>query len=167
MTESTVKEIKSTAKDLQTKNINWHFHILTPQCQLNDTNKFALILEDTEHHQSWVTYSDQPYMDIGKELVKILHGDDVIKNTNSQTSSETKPSKTVERLLKRAKKLNQSGKFWHHHMLFPKCQFNQHQGSWVIIFEDQENGEVLESVSENEPKEDLKHIETLFYSQKK
>lgn len=51
-------------------------------------------------------------------------------------------------------------------MLYPACHFNPHPGKWTIMFEDQESGEVLESVTDQEPKTDLKHIEKLFYDQK-
>ena len=41
------------------------------------------------------------------------------------------------------------------------------QGKWMIIFEDLEKKEILESVTEKEPKADLKQIESLFYQQNK
>ena len=52
-------------------------------------------------------------------------------------------------------------------MLFPGCKYNKHGDKWVIVFEDMEKGEIIESISEDEPKSDLQHIEGLFYSQKK
>jgi hypothetical protein len=45
--------------------------------------------------------------------------------------------------------------------------FNNSKGKWTIIFEDQENNEVIESVTKDEPKSDLQHIEKLFYAQKR
>lgn len=67
----------------------------------------------------------------------------------------------------KAKQLNKSGKAWHHHMLFPGCMFNKHVGKYVIVFENKKAGEIIESISDDEPKGDLQHIETLFYKQKK
>jgi hypothetical protein len=166
MQETTVDEIKNKAKDFSTSGKKWHFHILTPECQLNEKGGYALVLENTTDNEAYVSYSDEPYMDIGKELVKLLHGDDVVKD-DKEESQESKPSPQVQEILKRAKRLNNQGKSWHHHMLFPGCRFNKHSGKWAIIFEDKEAGEVIESVSDDEPKGDLKHIETLFYQQKK
>lgn len=52
-------------------------------------------------------------------------------------------------------------------MLFPNCMFNKNKDKWAIIFEDQERNEIIESVTDKEPKTDLQYIESLFYSQKK
>lgn len=162
----TVEKIKTTAEQLSKLGKKWHFHILTPECQLNDKNSYALILENVSDSETFVCDSDQPYMDIGKELVKLLHGKDVVKDSR-QESRKVKPSAQVERILEKAKQLNKAGKAWHHHMLFPGCKFNRHSDRWVIIFEDKEVNEIIESVSDDEPKNDLQHIETLFYQQKK
>jgi hypothetical protein len=166
MKQATISQIKKKAKQLASAGKNWHFHILTPECQLNDKKSYALILENATDDEVLVCYSDEPYMDIGKELVKLLHGEDVVKDKNQQTEV-TEPSPQVQEILKRAQQLNAAGKSWHHHLLFPGCRFNNHPDKWVIIFEDKEAGEIIESVSDNEPKEDLQHIETLFYQQKK
>ena len=76
-------------------------------------------------------------------------------------------SEHVAKLLVRAKELTAHNIFWHHHMLFPGCKYNTHEGKGVIVFEDMETGEVIESVSDTEPISDLQHIEGLFYGQKK
>ena len=52
-------------------------------------------------------------------------------------------------------------------MLFPYCKFNKNKGKWTIIFEDKEKNEIIESITDTEPKTDLQYIEALFYSQKK
>lgn len=165
MKNATVGEIKQKAKDFSATGKKWHFHILTPECQLNERGGYALVLENANDNEAFVCYSDEPYMDAGKELVKLLHGKDVVKE--SEQEELEKPSPKVATILERAKQLNSQSKNWHHHMLFPGCRFNKHQDKWVIVFEDKETGEVIESVSDDEPKGDLKHIETLFYQQKK
>ena len=165
MKKTTIQDIEYRAKDLQGSGKKWHFHILTPDCQLNETDQYSLVLENTSDNEIWVCYSDEPYMDIGQKLVKILHGDDVVKENEEEKTQE--PSSEVKRLLNRAKEINSQGKFWHHHMLFPGCRFNKHQGKFVIVFEDQENNEVVESMSDDEPKSDLQHIEGFFYAQKR
>jgi len=165
MIKSTIEEIKKTAQEYAANGIKWHFHILTPECTLNTTKEYALILENASNDTMCVCYSATPYMTIGKELVQLLHGKDVIKETKEQ--KELPPSPKVEKLIQRAKELIEKGVFWHHHMLFPYCAFNKQKGKWAILFEDKENNEVIESISETEPKSDLQHIEALFYSQKK
>lgn len=166
MENVTIEEIKQKAKQFLETGKKWHFHILTPECQLNDEGGYALVLENTSDNEVYVCHSEEPYMDIGKELVKLLHGDDVVKNDNSETE-KSEPSDQVAKILSRAKELNEAGQSWHHHMLFPGCRFNKHNDKFAIIFEDKEAGEIIESVSEDEPKGDLRYIETLFYQQKK
>jgi hypothetical protein len=165
MKKVSVEGIKSKASELAKEGKRWHFHILTPECQLNEKDGYALIVENTSDGEGFVCYSDEPYMGVGKELVKLLHGDDVVDSGDDEELSE--PSGQVKRILKRAKELNEKGVAWHHHMLFPGCVFNKHEGKFVIVFEDKEAGIVIESVSDQEPKGDLQHIETLFYQQKK
>lgn len=165
MKKTGVGELRQIAKELASSGKKWHFHILTPECQLNDSDKCAFVLENADDNEAWVCYSDQPQMDLGKELVKLLHGNDVVKGEGEEI--EIPPSPQVKELLKRASDLNRRGKFWHHHMLFPGCRFNKYKGKYVIVFEDQEKGEIIESVSDGEPKCDLQHIERLFYSQKR
>lgn len=167
MKQVSLENIQQAAKKLANTDKDWHFHILTPECQLNDQPKYALILENTSENQFLVHYSDEPAMDVGQQLVKLLHGDDVVGDTGVEESQSTPSSDKVKTILDKAEKMNQTGQFWHHHMLFPECKFNRHQGRWTIIFEDQDTGEVLESVSEDEPKSDLKLIKSLFYQQEK
>lgn len=166
MKNTTINQIIETAKRLSNEKKKWHFHILTPECQLNDSKSYALVLENTTDDETLVCYSDEPYMDIGKELVKLLHGENVV-TVDKQKPNEVEPSAQVKRILQRARQLNEKGESWHHHMLFPNCRFNKHKGKWTIVFEDKEKDEVIESVSDDEPKADLQHIETLFYQQKK
>ncbi len=161
----TSDDIMALAKKIAEQKKKWHFHILTPECQLNDSNKYALVLENVTDRKEYVVYSEEPYMSIGQELVKLLHGDDVVKDKEEEKN--TPPSQKVVQLLERAKDLAQKGIFWHHHMLFPGCKYNKHSNKWVIVFEDPEKREIIESISGDEPKSDLQHIEGLFYSQKK
>ena len=160
-----VEEIKDLTQKFAIVGKKWHFHILTPECQLNESKDFSLILENNSEGEVYICHSDKPYMGIGQTLVKLLHGKDVIKD--EKAANLQPPSPAVEKLLKRARELMDEGIFWHHHMLFPDCRFNQHKGKWVIVFEDQEKAEIIESISDDEPKSDLQHIEGLFYSQRK
>ena len=165
MIKTSINKIKKIARELAQNKKSWHFHILTPTCQLNTIDQYALIVENSTDKKTYVCYSDKPYMGVGEIFVKLLHGDDVMQD-KEKAEELSDPSPTVKELIKRAKKLNQEGKFWHHHMLFPDCIFND-SGKWLILFEDQEKGEVLKGSTNSEPKSDLKHIETLFYNQKR
>jgi hypothetical protein len=164
--EISVHELVQKASELERDGKRWHFHILTPECQLNETDKYALVLENTSDDEAFVCYSDEPYMDIGKELVKLLHGDDVVAD-DYKDGQLSDPSEQIRIVLSRAKKLNESGESWHHHMLFPGCRFNNSNSKWALIFEEKGASEVIESISEDEPKNDLQHIEKLFYQQRK
>jgi len=161
-----VTQIRELANKYSASSKKWHFHILTPECQLNEKDKYALVLENISDSEIFVCYSDEPYMDIGKELVKLLHGNDVVKDGKESVQS-SEQSNQIKKILDRAKQLNESGKSWHHHVLFPDCRFNKHSGKWTIFFEDKETNKIFESISDEEPKNDLRHIETLFYQQKK
>lgn len=165
MIESTSSQILDIAESCASTKESWHFHIMSPECLLNNTGKYALILENITNKQTYQCLSDRPYMDIGKTLVQFLHGNDVIKKEAEPKLSP--PSPNVSKILEQAKRANSEGKFWHHHMLFPDCAYNKNQGQWAIVFEDQDNQEVITSLSENEPKNDLQYIENLFYQQKK
>lgn len=159
----TTTQLKQIARQYAEQGKNWHFHILTPKCQLNEVDKYAIVLENTTDNEFYVVYSEDPQMEIGQELVALLHGKDVIKKASSKDS--VSPSEQVQRLLDRAKQLTTKGVFWHHHTLFPGCKYNKHVGKWVIVFEDQEKGEIIESLTDDEPKSDLQYIEGLFYKQ--
>lgn len=160
--ESSVTQILQGAKKLSEQKKSWHFHILTPGCLLNTNQDYSLILECPLDNQTLINYSKEKPMAIGKELVKLLHGSDIVEEPSKDAA---KVSSGAQVILQRAKEINQRGDFWHHHMLFPDCAFNKNKGKWTIILEDPQKKESLESVTENEPKEDLKQIETLFYGQ--
>jgi hypothetical protein len=67
----------------------------------------------------------------------------------------------------RARELNARGIAWHHHMLFPDCALNPNPGSWNLLFEDPETGQQISALYHDEPVQDLREVEALFYAQKK
>lgn len=160
MQETNIDDIMQKARAFVAENKKWHFHMLTPDCMYNENGKHAFILENETDSESFVTYSDERYMEQGQELVKMLHGKDVVE-------SATGSGGDIQEILEKAKKFNESGVQWHHHILFPNCIFNKHSGKWCIVFEDKEENRLIESLSDNEPKDNLKEIESLFYAQKK
>lgn len=160
--ESQVAQILRGAKELSGQKKGWHFHILTPGCLLNSHPDYALILEVPSDGQTFVNYSKEKPMEMGKELVKLLHGVDVVQ---APPLASAAASDGIKKILEKASQINNRGDFWHHHMLFPDCCFNKNPGKWTLILEVPQTKEILESVTEGEPKEDLKQIETLFYNQ--
>jgi len=157
MRAATTKEIEEKARLHSAKGLKWHFHMLSPECLLNDKGQYAFILERAGE-ASLVHYSDKMEMVLRSQLLPLLHGSEVLVAEDSKYQ----PSKTVRAIISRAKQLNAAGVEWHHHVLFPDCIFNKHAPNWVLMFEDKQRGKILESMTEAEPIEDLKQIEPLF-----
>ncbi len=158
--ETTLDDIVTIAQQLVDAKKRWHFHILTPSCKLNESGDFVLFLENCTDQEFYTVHANQKPSDVGKQLVQLLHGKDVLHVET--TSAEYTPTAVMKEMIDRAKELNSQQKPWHHHMLFPDCKFNS-SGKWMLFFECAEPSEELSSLSETEPTEDLKQIETLFY----
>ncbi len=144
MRESSLDEIKTKAHPLQNAGMKWHFHILTPICSLNEKHQYAFILECPDKNVALVHYSDNAEKELGQELAPLLHGAKVLSQESTDTSY--KPTETVMKIVKQAKSLNEKGIEWHHHMLFPDCQFNKNSPQFTLVFEDPEAHETLESL---------------------
>ena len=157
-----LSEITQIAENLLGAKQQWHFHLLTPSCKLNQKKEHAFVLEDISHDQIFVHYSIGAQMNLGKQLLKKLHGIDVQKIANSNPSS----SAEMKKILDSVQHLTRQGKLWHHHMLLPQCIYNPHPGKWTVYFEDKETGNILTSVTPTEPVNDLQIIESLYYQQK-
>jgi galactose-1-phosphate uridylyltransferase len=159
MIVTTLTDIQSKAKNYHQTKIKWHFHIMSPTCVFNKSDKFAFILEGPE--ATFVNYSNSAEKELGQELAPLLHGEKVLDTAS--TDSDYVPNPEVAHILSRAKELNNSSTSWHHHMLFPNCTFNQYKPKYALVLEDPETGELLKSLSDTEPTNDLKQIESLFY----
>ena len=163
MIEVTIEEVQEKARLWQAQGKKWHFHMLTPDCIFNERNdKQAFVLENSTDSQTYVVYSDRPYVKADQELVKMLHGDKILDRDKGTTNSSNERMQVV---LQRAQELNERNIPWHHHMLFPDCIFNEHKGKWNIVFEDKENSEVIEALYDEEPVDDLRSIEVLYFEQ--
>lgn len=160
MIQASIDEIRAKANEFHEAGTEWHFHMLTPDCALNEKGRYAFILEEPDATTSYVFVSDQAEKDLDQELLPLLHGDEVLDA--STAGSDYEPSDVVKAIIKRAQELNDKGVEWHHHMLFPACQFNTHPGKFVLMLEDPQTKEVLESVTDQEPIGDLQQIEPLF-----
>lgn len=158
MQEITLDQIREYAVRASDAKEKWHFHILTPTCYLNDSKQYAFILEIP--HKAYVHYSDKIEKKLDKELVALLHGKKVLHKETIDSIYE--PSETVKKMVAKAKELNQRGIEWHHHMLFPNCNFNQDRPKWALLLESSQDTEVLKNLSDEEPLNDLKQIESLF-----
>jgi hypothetical protein len=161
MIEAPLEEIRQKALGFNANKQKWHFHIMSPTCAFNHDRRHAFILESLDANEAYVYYSDQPEKGLGQELAPLLHGDKVL---NPETTSEDYvPTTNIRKIVERANQLNEKNVPWHHHMLFPGCIFNQHSPKYALIFEDSETGNTLASLTDIEPTNDLKQIETLFY----
>jgi hypothetical protein len=162
MQEITIQEVMEKAKEWQKEGKKWHFHMLTPDCMFNERkDKHTFVLENETDDEVFVVYSDERYMKEGQELVQIIHGKEIMAEGSKPVEDEN-----IKLILEKAKRFNENGIHWHHHMLFPNCIFNKHKGKYCIVFEDKEENKIIESVSDEEPKENLNKIEVLYYQQK-
>lgn len=165
MKQISIDKLVSIAKEIHSKGKKWHFHMLTPKCQYNERkDEHAFVLENETDGEVYIAYSDERYMTQGKELVKLIHGDAITENTGSPPIVT---NNNVKLMLKKAQNYNAQDIHWHHHMLFPNCIYNEHRGNWCIVFEDPETNDIIESVTKDEPTNDLRAIEILYYEQKK
>lgn len=164
MKEVMIDEIQRLAESWQAQEKQWHFHMLTPKCDFNNrSDQHAFVLENRSDKETFVTYSSVRYMDVGKRLVQLLHGEKVLSDAEPSSSLS---NETIREIVARAEGLNSHGILWHHHMLFPDCVFNKHLGMWNIVFEDNQSGGILEALYEEEPTGDLRSVELLYYAQK-
>jgi hypothetical protein len=160
MQEINLESIEQAAHQLCKTGAPWHFHILSPSCILNKQHQYALILEDVAGHRSYVNYSDKAQKELGTELAKVLHGQDVVSGTLNQ---ELTPDEQL--IVTRAKELSAAHISWHHHVLFPGCIFNTNDTAFTLLLEDPQSKTTLKSMSASEPKAALSIIEPLFYAQ--
>jgi len=164
MQELPIFELMEKAREFQKSGKKWHFHILTPICRFNEIkNKHAFVLENESDRTAFVTYSEKRHFDQGKELVKLIYGESIFEAIPAVDPSA--PSEKIKKMIENAKLFNKNGIPWEHHLFFPSCVFNKHVGKWVMVFESRE--EIIESITEEEPIEDLRKIEVLYYLQKK
>jgi len=145
----------------------WHNHVLSSDCDLNDRDVCALIVEASDRNQVFVCYSAEPMMDVGRALATLVHGVDPLADADGGPPDESAvpASAAVSQMMQRADEVTARGDHWHHHILFPECVFNPHPGSWTLVFEDPDSGETLESVTADRPERDIHVTETLFFAQ--
>jgi hypothetical protein len=164
MKETTIENLVELAKKFNQEGKKWHFHMLTPDCVFNKRkDKYAFVLENDTDRETHTVYSYKRHMGMGEELAKLLYGKAILE----QEPHPTPPGKGMKSILEKAAQMTKEDRPWHHHILFPECIFNKHNGKWTIIFEESEEGKAMESVTSHEPRDDVKKMEILYYSQKR
>lgn len=158
----TQEEMLQKAESFHTNKKEWHFHLLTPDCMLNTSEQFVLVLEEKDTHEVYMYAAKDKPMATSEALLRLLHGNYIMDDNKEEKDNM---SEAVATMMTRAKQVNDHGFFWHHHVLFPYCTYNKHQNKWTIIFEDPEKKELLESISDAEPRADMNTIEPAFYHQ--
>jgi len=164
MKETSIENLADLAKKLNQEGKKWHFHVFTPDCIFNKRkDKYAFVLENETDRETYTIYSYKRHMGTCEELAKLLYGKAILEKEESPTP----PGKDMKPILEKAAQLNKDDLPWHHHILFPDCVFNKHKGKWVIIIEDSEEGKSMKSVTDHEPRDDVKKLEILYYSHKR
>lgn len=161
MQETTKEEIRTRALAFNQAGQKWHFHVLLSNCIFNKKSLNAFVLEGP--YEKYVYYSVDSVSDLGKELAPLAHKTDVLNS--SKIKPDYNPSDTIQKIVLRAKELNQKGVHWHHHVTFPGCQYHDGSKSFILVFEDPITGDLVKSYTEEEPIDDLRQIEPLFYNQ--
>lgn len=59
MKEIHVNKLTENARNFAKNKVRWHFHFLTDDCIFNKKNKFAIVLENEETKESFVSYFDK------------------------------------------------------------------------------------------------------------
>jgi hypothetical protein len=163
MRETTLREGRAQARRWHEEGKRWHIHMLTPDCAFNQRHdQHAFVLENSTDGETLVIYSDQPQVDLDHELLLLLHGNDILDKRRAAACSS---GEGLEAILRRAEDLNEQDLPWHHHIFFPDCVFNEHRGKWAIVFEDGTIDQIQELVYDDEPVDDLRRIEILFFEQ--
>jgi len=158
------EEITDIVNGLNTTGRQWHYHLMTPTCRFNDTDQFALFVEDVENDKAYVLLSERAQMKISKVFAKLLHGKDVVENTLSNSATEL--TRQEKNIIEQIDELTSLGMHWHHHVFFPHCIFSNHKDNFELVLENPSNQSTIISVSRYEPKQVLRYIEKAFYSQK-
>ncbi|HJO02713.1 MAG TPA: hypothetical protein QGG47_01920 [Acidobacteriota bacterium] len=167
MKEVSAERLLEIGRELHASGERWHNHVLSPDCQINPRTQSAVVVEASGRGSVYVAYSDDSMMDLGRALATMVHGVDPLEDSgDGGEQADLRPeSPAVAEMMARAHNLAERGRHWHHHILFPECNFNPHPGQWTLVFEDPETLETLESVTPERPARDIRVTETLFFSQ--
>jgi hypothetical protein len=73
---------------------------------------------------------------------------------------------THKEIVEIARRFNKDGISWHNHFLAVKCIYNA-SGTFQVILENEQSGEVYFSNFDKQPTDTLKLLEDLFFEQEK
>ncbi len=110
------EEIERIGTQLAKEKKLWHYHLLTPTCRFNEGTTHAFVMENNTDYEYFVYYSDEPAMELGKRLLSVLHGEDML----SEHTDAVAMLPSTEKILRKAEQLNAQGAYWHHHVFFPR-----------------------------------------------
>lgn len=159
--EVALSDCSGMAHELQRQGRSWHIHVLAPDCVMNPKpGQYAFVLEDGSREKIHVAFSEERPREVNLELLKLLHGDDVLDRPGSADAS----AQVASRLLSRIRDLDARGVGWHHHMHFPDCMLNPEPGKWTIALEAGDSDAVETETFAEEPHDVLAAIEVIYFS---
>ena len=147
------------AMGIQDAGKKWHSHLLSPVCLHNPyPGSYAIVIENDSDGVAYIAPS-QGFPDVDKDLVKILHGDDILDP--SKACADKGRAGVQSNLLHRLLDLDARGVAWHHHMHFPSCVLSPHSGKWAIAIESAEG--TFSETYDSEPVGILRQIEVIYF----
>ncbi|MCZ4291638.1 hypothetical protein [Hoeflea alexandrii] len=150
-------ECLGLARKLQADGKPWHSHVLSPGCRQNpQPDVYAVVIEDDDAGIAYMAKGDDQFPEVDKDLVRMLHGDDIID------ASKLTPDPPASALLDQLRGLQERRIPWHHHMHFPSCVFNPHPGEWAISVE--APGQFFSEAYPSEPVDVLRQVEVMYFS---
>ena len=141
----------------------WHFHVFFPNCVFNLQNdRYALVVENRSADQTFVTYSPVGFAKISQDLLRLIYGDHILdkkQDSNKSHEKETRP------IVYQCEQFIREKIPWHHHILFPDCNFNQHPGKWHLVLEGGADPQIFSALYDEEPLDDLQQLEIKYFKE--
>ena len=88
MIEVSAERLLEIGRELADTGERWHNHVLSPDCKLNERQQCALIVEASDRAEVYVTYSDEPMMDVGRAIATMVHGEDPLAAAGSEANAD-------------------------------------------------------------------------------
>ncbi|MFH1094759.1 MAG: hypothetical protein V1728_00915 [Candidatus Micrarchaeota archaeon] len=146
------------AEALAGKEVGWHFHLLLKQCAFNEKRgTYAMVLENEETGETMAArFSNNPAAQ-AKKMAGLSFGAGFME----KEGGAHEPG--FDEMMKMARALDEKKVEWHHHLFPPGCVFNEKEGKYVIMLED-EKGRICSSLEYAlNPSGDMAKLEKLFY----
>lgn len=161
MKDISLEDLKATAEELAANGAPWHFHVVTSACNiLPYRSGVVFVLEDSAAGGVYSADATEADLDAGAYLLGLLHPG----VTDKQPTVPEGSLNSNDELVAKAREYLAAGTHWHHHVLFPDCEFNPSPGHWTVTLEGDD--EIMQESFAEQPKALIQEIEPLFYSQK-